>query len=137
MCSRFASTENGASPRLSFAIGIWCFSAREIPFPPGRDDLDLRVERIGRQFEPHLVVAFAGRTVGHGVRPGLFGDFHQPFRDQRARDGGAEKVKTLELRITGSHGKSPAISELGVLPEHHEAVRGQPLHRGVVLPGPA
>jgi hypothetical protein len=26
-CSRLASTENGASPRLSLAIGIWCFSA--------------------------------------------------------------------------------------------------------------
>ena len=27
MCSRLASTENGASPRLSRAIGIWCCSA--------------------------------------------------------------------------------------------------------------
>ena len=27
VCSRLASIENGASPRLSLAIGIWCFSA--------------------------------------------------------------------------------------------------------------
>ena len=27
VCSKLASTENGASPRLSLAIGIWCFSA--------------------------------------------------------------------------------------------------------------
>ena len=30
LCSRFASTLNGASPRLSFAIGIWCVSANSI-----------------------------------------------------------------------------------------------------------
>jgi hypothetical protein len=29
-CSRLASTENGASPRLSLATGIWCFSANSI-----------------------------------------------------------------------------------------------------------
>jgi hypothetical protein len=29
-CSRLASTENGASPCLSLAIGIWCFSAKSI-----------------------------------------------------------------------------------------------------------
>ncbi len=27
-CSKLASIENGASPRLSLAIGIWCFSAK-------------------------------------------------------------------------------------------------------------
>ena len=27
-CSRLASTLNGASPRLSLVIGIWCFSAK-------------------------------------------------------------------------------------------------------------
>jgi len=29
-CRRFASIEKGASPRLSLAIGIWCFSAKSI-----------------------------------------------------------------------------------------------------------
>ena len=29
-CSRFASTEKGASPRLSLAMGIWCSSAKAI-----------------------------------------------------------------------------------------------------------
>jgi hypothetical protein len=55
-CSRLASTENGASPRLSLAIGIWCSfgetrsaSVRllKVPVAPGRDDLDVGVERIG------------------------------------------------------------------------------------------
>ena len=32
VCKRFASTEKGASPLLSFAIGIWCFSANSISF---------------------------------------------------------------------------------------------------------
>ncbi len=53
-CSRLASTENGASPSLSLATGIWCsranvdqvVAALEVPFAPGRDDLDRRLERV-------------------------------------------------------------------------------------------
>ena len=39
------------------------------------DDLDLGGEDLERQVEAHLVVARAGRTVGHGVGADLFGVF--------------------------------------------------------------
>jgi hypothetical protein len=72
-----ASTENGASPRLSFGTGIWCCFGKidqvgarlERPVAPGRDDLDVRVERIGRQFEPDLVIALAGGAMAMASAP--------------------------------------------------------------------
>jgi hypothetical protein len=78
-CRRLASTENGASPRLSLAIGIWCFSGEvhqvgarlEGPVAPGRDHLDVRVQRIGREFEANLVIALAGRAMGNRVGAGF------------------------------------------------------------------
>jgi hypothetical protein len=90
VCRRFASTENGASPRLSLAIGIWFCSANsisfgaagQVPVAPGRDDLDVGVERIGREFEPHLVIALAGRAVADGVGAGFGGDLDQTLGDQ-------------------------------------------------------
>ena len=69
-----ASTENGASPRLSLAIGIWfCLGeldqlgARVVPFAPGGDDLDVGLQRIVAELEAHLVVALAGRAVGDRI----------------------------------------------------------------------
>ena len=67
--------ENGASPRLSLAIGIWCCfgevdqrgAAGQVPFAPGRDDLDVRLQRVIGQLEAHLVVALAGGAMGDGV----------------------------------------------------------------------
>ena len=81
MCRRLASTENGASPRLSLAIGIWCFSAiveqlgarGEIPLAPRRDHLDVGLQRVVAELEAHLVVALAGGAVGDGVGAGLRG----------------------------------------------------------------
>jgi hypothetical protein len=78
-CSRLASTENGASPRLSLAIGIWCFSAKssslvrrgEVPFAPRRDHLDVGLQRIIAELEADLVVALAGGAVADGVGAGL------------------------------------------------------------------
>ena len=43
----------------------------ERPFPPGRDHLDVGVERIISELEAHLVVALAGRAMRHGVGAGL------------------------------------------------------------------
>jgi hypothetical protein len=84
-CSMLASTENGASPRLSFGTGIWWFCGEidqvgarlERPVAPWRDHLDVRVERIGRQLEADLVVALAGGAMGNGVGAGFLGDLDQ------------------------------------------------------------
>ena len=47
----------------------------EAPLPPGRDHLDVGLERVGREFEAHLVVALAGRPVRNRVGPDLARDF--------------------------------------------------------------
>ena len=46
----------------------------EVPFAPRRDDLDVGLQRVIGELEAHLVVAFAGRAVRHGVGADLFGD---------------------------------------------------------------
>ena len=43
----------------------------EVPFAPGRDHLDVGVERVVGELEAHLVVALAGGAMGDGVGAGL------------------------------------------------------------------
>ena len=76
---------------------------QQIPFAPRRDDLDVRVQRIGAQFEAHLVVALAGRAVRDGLCAGLVGDLNQTFGDQRARDRGAEQVFAFIHGVGAEH----------------------------------
>jgi hypothetical protein len=112
---RFASTENGASPRLSRAIGIWWASANSIsrvPFAPRRHHLDRRVQRIGGELEADLVVALAGRAVGDGVGAGGGGDLDEALGDQRPRDGGAEEVLPLVDGVGAEHRKDEVADEL-------------------------
>ena len=114
-----ASTENGASPRLSLAIGIWCAfgefeqlgAAGQIPFPPRRDHLDVGLERIIGEFETHLVVALAGRAMGDRVGADLLGDLDLLLGDQRPRDGGAQQIDALIQRIGAEHGKDIVADE--------------------------
>ncbi len=46
-------------------------AALERPVAPWSDDLDVRVQRIGRKLEANLVVALAGRAMGDGVGAGF------------------------------------------------------------------
>src|SRR5690606_9824409 len=75
----------------------------EGPVAPGRDHLDVGVQRIGRQFEANLVIALASCAVSDGVRTRFPGDFDQSLRDQRPRNGSAKQVKPLILRIGAKH----------------------------------
>ena len=115
-----ASTENGASPRLSLAIGDLVLlgevdelrPAGQVPFPPGRDDLDIRVERIGRQFKPYLVVALASGAMGDRVGAGFGRDFDKAFGNQRPRDRRAQEVKTFIDGICPEHREDEIAHEL-------------------------
>ncbi|MCY1294147.1 hypothetical protein D9M70_434300 [compost metagenome] len=49
-------------------------AAFERPVAPGSDDLDIRVQSIGRKLEANLVIALAGGAMGDGVGTGLLGD---------------------------------------------------------------
>jgi len=59
-------------------------AALELPLAPGGDDLDVGVQRIGRQLEADLVVALAGGAVGDCISPRLGGDLDQALGDERA-----------------------------------------------------
>ena len=75
----------------------------EVPFAPRRDDLDVRVERIGGELEAHLVVALAGGAVGDGIGAGLMRDLDQPLGDQRPGDRRAEQVDALVEGVHAHH----------------------------------
>ena len=81
------------------------------PFPPGCDDADIGVECVSRQLEPHLVVAFAGRAVGHGVGPGFGRDLDKALGNQRSRDGGAEKIESFVNGIGAEHREHEVADE--------------------------
>ena len=76
---------------------------RETGVAPRRDDLQIRRERGGGEFKPHLVVAFAGRAVGDGVGFFLLGDFDHALGDERAGDAGAEEILVLINRARLHH----------------------------------
>ena len=48
----------------------------QIPFAPGGDDLNIRFQRVAGQLKAHLIIAFTGRPMGHGIGAGLFGDLN-------------------------------------------------------------
>src|SRR5206468_2547485 len=71
------------------------FARSEVPFPPGGDDLQLRIESLVGELEPDLIVAFPGAAMGDRIRSFLFGDFDLPARDQGACERRSEQVLTL------------------------------------------
>ena len=75
----------------------------QIPQPPGRDDLDGRVKCRDTQLEPDLIVALAGRAMGHGIGAGFLRDADQMFGNQRPGDRGAQEIKPLIKRIGPEH----------------------------------
>ena len=88
---------------MLFGEGDERVAGGELPFAPGRDDLDVGLERVSRQLEAHLIVALAGRAMGDRVSADLAGDLDQMLGDQRPRDRGAEQVEALVLRVGAEH----------------------------------
>ena len=88
----------------------------ELLDPPGGDDLDVRIERLGRQLEAALVVPLAGRPVGVGVGPDLAGDLQADLRDQRPGDRRAQQIHAFVLGLPLQHGKGEVAAQflLGV-----------------------
>jgi len=89
------------------------FLAREqIPLAPRRDDFDIGVQRVGAEFEAHLVIALAGGAMGNRIGAGGAGDFDQTLGDQRARDRGAEQVLAFIDGVGAEHRKHEIAHEL-------------------------
>jgi hypothetical protein len=89
-------------------------AAVQIPFAPGGDDLDVRIERIIAELEADLVIALAGGAVGDGVGADLMRDFDLPLGDQRPGDRRAEQVKPLVERV-GAHHREDVVGDELVL----------------------
>jgi hypothetical protein len=105
-----ASVENGASPRLSLAIGIWFCSAKARS-APGRDNFDVGLERVIGELETYLVIALAGRAMGDGVGADFLRDLDLFFGDQRPRDRSAEQILALVERVGPEHRKHVVADE--------------------------
>ncbi len=84
----------------------------ELPFPPGRDHLDVGVERIISELEAHLVVALAGGAMGDGVGAGRARDLDLALGDQRPGDRGAEQIDAFIERVRPEHGEDEVAHEL-------------------------
>src|SRR5579885_1127320 len=83
----------------------------EVPFTPGGDHLDVRVEGVIGELETHLVVALAGGAMGDGIRPRLPRDLDLALGDQRPGDRGAEQVTALVERIGAEHREDEVAHE--------------------------
>ena len=96
---------------VPLAEGHQRLSGVQVPLPPRRDHLDIRVQGVGTQLESHLVVALARGAVGDGVRAGLLGNLHQPPGDQRAGDAGAQQILPLVEGVGTEHGEDVVAHE--------------------------
>ena len=88
---------------MRLGVGQQLFAREQIPLAPGRDDFDVRLQRIGAELEAHLVVALAGGAVRDGVGAGFVGDLDQALGDQRPRDRGAEQVFAFVDGVGAEH----------------------------------
>src|SRR5690625_7477866 len=79
------------------------FTALQVPCAPGRDDADVRVERVAGQFEADLVVALAGGAVGDRVRAFLLGDLDHAAGDEGPGERGPEQVVTFVGRAAAQY----------------------------------
>ena len=78
-------------------------AAGQIPFAPGRDDLDVGLERIIGELEAHLIVALAGRAMRHRIGAEFLRDLDLLLGDQRPRDGSAQQIDALIQRVGAEH----------------------------------
>ncbi len=88
---------------MLLGVGQQLLARQQIPLAPRRDHLDVGFQRIGAEFEAHLVVALAGGAVRDGVGAGLVGDLDQALGDQRPRDRGAEQVFAFVHGVGAEH----------------------------------
>ena len=123
---RFAALVLGDGDLVGFGKFQQFRPAGQVPFTPGRDDLDFGVQRIGRQFEPYLIVALACRAMGYGIGAGFLSDLDQTLGNERARNGGAQQVQPFVDGVGPEHRKDEIAHEflaqvfdVDVLDAHH------------------
>ena len=84
-------------------IGEQGFAGGEIPFPPWRDDADIRLQGVRTELKTHLVITLACRAVRDGVGAGHACDFNQTLGDEWAGNRGSEQIFAFVDRIRPEH----------------------------------
>ena len=79
--------------------------------PPRSDHSYRRIERLGGQLEPALVVALARGAVSVRIGADLAGHLQANLRDQRPGDRSAQQVDPLVLRLPGQHRKGEIAAQ--------------------------
>ena len=97
---------------VGLGVGHALGPARQVPLPPGHDNFQVRGQGLVGELEAHLVVAFAGGAVAHGVGAGLFGHLHLGLGDQGPGDGGAQEIRPLIEGVGPEHGPDEVPDEL-------------------------
>ena len=92
-------------------IGQQRFARGQVPFAPRRDHADVGHQRIGAEFETHLVIALARRAVGNRVRACHAHDLDETLGDQRPRDRRAEQVLAFIDRVRAEHREHEVADE--------------------------
>ncbi len=87
-------------------VGQQLLARQQIPLAPGRDDLDVGLQRIGAELEAHLVVALAGGAVGDGVGAGLaWRSRSGAWRSAAARSRCRAGIRPRRWRWRGTSGR--------------------------------
>src|SRR5262245_40261266 len=81
----------------------------DIPFSPGRDDLQLRRECFVCELETYLIVAFTRASMRHGVRFLLYCNFDLPFCEKRPGDRCPQQIPAFVHR-SGSDERPEVLS---------------------------
>ena len=71
----------------------------EVPLAPRSNDFDVRLKRVIRQLETHLIVAFAGRAVRDSVSAFFARDLDLVFCDHRTGERSAHQIHAFVNRI--------------------------------------
>ena len=106
-----------------------CGARVEVPHAPRGDHLDIGLQGVVGQLEPHLIVALAGGAVGHGL--GVLRQRHLELAlgDEGPGDGGAQQVGALVDRVAPEHGEHVVANEhfLEIVHHHLAGAGGQRL----------
>ena len=105
----------GISMPRSFGVVDLLVARQAHPDAHRGDDLEPRIERVGRDVEADLVVALARAAVGDGVGALALGDLDEELGDERPGEGRGQRVGALVQRV----GLQVRPHEVG-----HEALAG-------------
>src|ERR1700676_290338 len=92
-----------------FGVSDGVFTGIDVPFAPGRDDLQVGCDGFVGQLETDLVVALAGAAMRKSVGAEFQRDFRLALPEHRASHGGAQQISVL-VDGAGAKGRPDVIA---------------------------